>query len=179
MKLGRLGVWYSTDKLDGSQLRDFVYVDDAADLALVPEHVVAEQIPVDQALAGVRARGEQVECSDERVDLVEAVGGKRLTASRDSEPVDRAGAAVTLKPLVTMLIEAGCDCIVIDTAHGHSQGVIDIVAGELAAKIVNRGIGRVQPLGEALIDIQPVGVALGDDGLPLPLTRDSSSTVIA
>jgi hypothetical protein len=24
MKLGRLGVWYSTDKLDGSQLRDLV-----------------------------------------------------------------------------------------------------------------------------------------------------------
>ncbi len=24
MKLGRLGVWYSTDKLDGPQLRDFV-----------------------------------------------------------------------------------------------------------------------------------------------------------
>jgi alkanesulfonate monooxygenase SsuD/methylene tetrahydromethanopterin reductase-like flavin-dependent oxidoreductase (luciferase family) len=24
MKLGRLGIWYSTDKLDGSQLRDFV-----------------------------------------------------------------------------------------------------------------------------------------------------------
>ena len=24
MELGRLGVWYSTDKLDGSQLRDFV-----------------------------------------------------------------------------------------------------------------------------------------------------------
>src|SRR6202012_2937220 len=24
MKLGRLGVWYSTDKLDGAQLRDFV-----------------------------------------------------------------------------------------------------------------------------------------------------------
>jgi hypothetical protein len=24
MKLGRLGVWYSTDKLDGWQLRDFV-----------------------------------------------------------------------------------------------------------------------------------------------------------
>src|SRR5438105_15475192 len=24
MKLGRLGVWYITDKLDGSQLRDFV-----------------------------------------------------------------------------------------------------------------------------------------------------------
>ena len=24
MKLGRLGVWYGTDKLDGSQLRDFV-----------------------------------------------------------------------------------------------------------------------------------------------------------
>jgi len=24
MNLGRLGVWYSTDKLDGSQLRDFV-----------------------------------------------------------------------------------------------------------------------------------------------------------
>ena len=24
MKLGRLGVWYGTDKLDGSQLHDFV-----------------------------------------------------------------------------------------------------------------------------------------------------------
>ena len=24
MKLGRLGIWYSTDKLDGSQLRDFL-----------------------------------------------------------------------------------------------------------------------------------------------------------
>jgi alkanesulfonate monooxygenase SsuD/methylene tetrahydromethanopterin reductase-like flavin-dependent oxidoreductase (luciferase family) len=24
MKLGRLGVWYGTDKLDGPQLRDFV-----------------------------------------------------------------------------------------------------------------------------------------------------------
>ena len=24
MKLGRLGVWYGTDKLDGTQLRDFV-----------------------------------------------------------------------------------------------------------------------------------------------------------
>ena len=24
MKLGRLGVWYGTDKLEGSQLRDFV-----------------------------------------------------------------------------------------------------------------------------------------------------------
>src|ERR1700751_905486 len=24
MRLGRLGVWYSTDKLDGAQLRDFV-----------------------------------------------------------------------------------------------------------------------------------------------------------
>ena len=24
MKLGRLGVWYSTDKLDGRGLRDFV-----------------------------------------------------------------------------------------------------------------------------------------------------------
>ena len=24
MKLGRLGIWYSTDKLDGPQLRDFV-----------------------------------------------------------------------------------------------------------------------------------------------------------
>jgi len=25
MELGRLGIWYSTDKLDGSQLRDFVH----------------------------------------------------------------------------------------------------------------------------------------------------------
>lgn len=53
-------------------------------------------------------------------------------AAKDSQGRLLAGAAVTVgKDMlnrVTALVQAGADIIVIDTAHGHSQGVIDAVA---------------------------------------------------
>ncbi|MDO9053738.1 MAG: IMP dehydrogenase [Gallionella sp.] len=52
-------------------------------------------------------------------------------ASKDSRGRLRAGAAVGVgegtEERVTLLAEAGVDVIVVDTAHGHSQGVLDRV----------------------------------------------------
>ena len=53
-------------------------------------------------------------------------------ACKDSQGRLRVGAAVgtgaEAEERVTALVEAGVDVIVVDTAHGHSQGVIDRVA---------------------------------------------------
>jgi IMP dehydrogenase len=53
-------------------------------------------------------------------------------ASRDAQERLRVGAAVGVgagtDERVTALVEAGVDVIVVDTAHGHSQGVLDRVA---------------------------------------------------
>ncbi|MCU0834750.1 MAG: IMP dehydrogenase [Chromatiaceae bacterium] len=53
-------------------------------------------------------------------------------ASRDAQERLRVGAAVGVgagtNERVTALVEAGVDVIVVDTAHGHSQGVLDRVA---------------------------------------------------
>jgi len=50
-------------------------------------------------------------------------------ASRDDRERLRVGAAVSVgkgtEERVTALVEAGVDVLVVDTAHGHSQGVID------------------------------------------------------
>ena len=53
-------------------------------------------------------------------------------ASRDSHERLRVGAAVSVgkgtDERVTALVEAGVDVLVVDTAHGHSKGVLDRVA---------------------------------------------------
>jgi IMP dehydrogenase len=53
-------------------------------------------------------------------------------ASRDQQERLRVGAAVGVgrgtEERVTALVEAGVDVLVVDTAHGHSQGVLDRVA---------------------------------------------------
>jgi len=53
-------------------------------------------------------------------------------ACKDSKGRLRAGAAVGVggdtEDRISALVEAGVDAIVVDTAHGHSQGVIDRVA---------------------------------------------------
>ena len=40
-----------------------------------------------------------------------------------------AGVGVTFNPFerVAALVEAGADALVIDTAHGHSKGVVDVL----------------------------------------------------
>jgi IMP dehydrogenase len=50
-------------------------------------------------------------------------------AARDSRGRLLVGAAVGVHDLdrVGKLLEAGCDVVVVDTAHGHSKNVIDTV----------------------------------------------------
>lgn len=87
-------------------------------------------------------------------------------ASKDEHGRLRVGAAVgsSRKELdrARALVEAGCDVIVVDTAHGHSEGVLEAVArvrealpdiqlvagnvgtGEGAAALVERGVDAVK-----------------------------------
>jgi len=66
-------------------------------------------------------------------------------AAKDSEGKLRVGAAVGVGPendeRVELLVKAGVDVIVVDTAHGHSQGVLDRV------KWVKQNYPQVQVIG--------------------------------
>ena len=71
--------------------------------------------------------------------------GKFPNANKDSEGRLRVGAAVgtggETEERVRALVEAGVDVIVVDTAHGHSQGVIDRV------RWVKQNFPQVQVIG--------------------------------
>ncbi len=73
-------------------------------------------------------------------------------ASRDDRERLRVGAAVSVgkgtEERVTALVEAGVDVLVVDTAHGHSQGVLD----------------RIRWIKDRFPDVQVIGgnIATGD-----------------
>jgi len=90
------------------------------------------------------------------------------TACKDSEGKLRGGAAVGVGPdndeRIELLVRAGVDVIVVDTAHGHSQGVLDRV------KWVKTKFPHVQVIGgniatgdaaKALADHGADGVKVG------------------
>ncbi|MGE5768757.1 MAG: IMP dehydrogenase [Betaproteobacteria bacterium] len=89
-------------------------------------------------------------------------------ANKDGSGRLRAGAAVGVgagtEDRVTLLAEAGIDVIVVDTAHGHSQGVLDRV------KWVKRNFPQIEVIGgniatadaaRALVDHGADGVKVG------------------
>jgi IMP dehydrogenase len=89
-------------------------------------------------------------------------------AAKDSEGKLRVGAAVGVGPdndeRVELLVKAGVDVIVVDTAHGHSQGVLDRV------KWVKKNYPQIQVIGgniatgeaaKALADHGADGVKVG------------------
>ena len=89
-------------------------------------------------------------------------------ACKDSEGKLRVGAAVGVGPdndeRIELLVRAGVDVIVVDTAHGHSQGVLDRV------KWVKKNYPHVQVIGgniatgdaaKALVDHGADGVKVG------------------
>jgi IMP dehydrogenase len=89
-------------------------------------------------------------------------------ACKDSEGKLRVGAAVGVGPdndeRIELLVRAGVDVIVVDTAHGHSQGVLDRV------KWVKKTFPQVQVIGgniatgdaaKALADHGADGVKVG------------------
>jgi IMP dehydrogenase len=89
-------------------------------------------------------------------------------ACKDGEGKLRVGAAVGVGPdndeRIELLVRAGVDVIVVDTAHGHSQGVLDRV------KWVKKNYPHVQVIGgniatgdaaKALVDHGADGVKVG------------------
>ena len=86
-------------------------------------------------------------------------------AARDSRGRLVVGAAVSVHDLerVGRLVEAGCDVIVVDTAHGHSKNVIETLRAIKKATPVPVVAGNVgtQDGAKALVDAGADGVKVG------------------
>ena len=97
-------------------------------------------------------------------------------ANKDSEGRLRVGAAVGVgadtDERVKALIEAGVDVIVVDTAHGHSQGVLDRV------KWVKQNYPQVQVIGGNIATAQAARdlVAAGADAVKVGIGPGSICT---
>lgn len=83
------------------------------------------------------------------------------TACKDSNGRLRVGAAVgtgaDTDERAALLVEAGVDVIVVDTAHGHSEGVLDIVARLKKAYPEVQIIGGNIATAEAALDLVKAG----------------------
>ena len=97
-------------------------------------------------------------------------------ASRDPHERLRAGAAVGVgqgtDERVSALVEAGVDVVVVDTAHGHSQGVLDRVAW------IKRQFPDVQVIGGNIATAAAARdlVAAGADGVKVGIGPGSICT---
>ena len=86
-------------------------------------------------------------------------------AARDKRGRLIVGAAVGVHDLerVEKLVEAGCDVVVVDTAHGHSQNVIDTVQAikkQCRVPVVAGNVGSFDG-AKALVDAGADGVKVG------------------
>ena len=97
-------------------------------------------------------------------------------ASKDSYGSLRVGAAVgtgaDTEARVAALVEAGVDAIVVDTAHGHSQGVLDRVRWIKQNYPQVQVIGGNIATGEAALDL----VKAGADGVKVGIGPGSICT---
>lgn len=137
-------------------LKDLVVVREgtarAQSIALLHEHRI-EKLPVIDAkgrLKGLITIKDIMKAKDNPVATKDANGRLRVAAAVGVGPagVDRAEA----------LIEAGADCIVVDTAHGHSRGVIDTVKQiRKQFKDISLIAGNIAT-GDAALDLIKAGV---------------------
>lgn len=97
-------------------------------------------------------------------------------ACKDSEGRLRVGAAVgtgaETEERVDALVKAGVDVIIVDTAHGHSQGVLDRVAWVKGRYPQVQVIGGNIATGEAALDL----VKAGADGVKVGIGPGSICT---
>ncbi|WP_321324471.1 IMP dehydrogenase [Thiomicrorhabdus sp.] len=97
-------------------------------------------------------------------------------ACKDDEGRLRVGAAVgtgaETEERVAALVKAGVDVIIVDTAHGHSQGVLDRVAWVKQNYPQVQVIGGNIATGEAALDL----VAAGADGVKVGIGPGSICT---
>ncbi|MDR1647974.1 MAG: IMP dehydrogenase [Zoogloeaceae bacterium] len=130
---------------------------------------VKEGTSVEEAKALLRAhRLERVLVVDGAFRLAGLITVKDITkatehplASKDEQGRLRVGAAVGVgegtEERVEKLVEAGVDVIVVDTAHGHSQGVLERV------RWVKRNFSRVEVVGGNIATAE-AALALADMG---------------
>jgi len=130
---------------------------------LLQEHKIEKLLVVDAA--GVMLRG--------LITIKDIVESKRYpNAAKDPRGRLRVAAAVGVAgdrdERVAALVGAGCDVLVIDTAHGHSQMVIDAVAavrGDYPDQAIIAGNvatgGAVEALARAGADCVKVGIGPG------------------
>src|SRR4051812_1180069 len=94
-------------------------------------------------------------------------------ATKDEQGRLRVGAAVGVGPAAVeraeALVEAGSDVIVVDTAHGHSQGVVEMVRrirGSVGVEVIAGNIATAEA-ARALIDAgaDAVKVGIGPGGI--------------
>ncbi len=140
--------------------------DPAVVLDLLHEHRIERVLVVNDAfeLKGMITVSDMMKQSD------------HPNACKDSNGRLRVGAAVgtgaETEERVTALVEAGVDVIIVDTAHGHSQGVLDRVAW------VKQDFPQVQVIGgniataEAALDL----VKAGADGVKVGIGPGSICT---
>jgi IMP dehydrogenase len=105
------------------------------------------------------------------------------SATKDGEGRLVVGAAVGVgedaKIRAQALIDAGVDFLVIDSSHGHAQGVLDmirqvkansrieVIGGNIATKVVaGVGVPQITAIYEASLAAKPLGVpVIGDGGI--------------
>ncbi len=89
-------------------------------------------------------------------------------AAKDDQGRLLVGAAVGIAPdtldRVAALVEAGVDVVIVDTAHGHSKGVLDMIRSIKAAhstvQVIGGNVGTADG-AQALIDVGADGVKVG------------------
>ena len=118
---------------------------------------------------------EKLPVVDDENHLIGLITYKDITKAKDKPMACKdekgrlrvaAGVGVTVDTLerITALVEAGADAIVIDTAHGHSKGVIDkLKEAKNAFPNIDIGVGNVATgeAARALVEAGADGIKVG------------------
>ena len=133
-------------------------MDKAIDDVMTSENLVTTHQQTDLAAAAEILQENKIEklpVVDDSNKLIGLITYKDITKAKDKPMACKdekgrlrvaAGVGVTVDTLDRMqaLVEAGADAIVIDTAHGHSKGVIDkLVEAKAAFKNIDIVVGNV------------------------------------
>ncbi len=156
----------------GRDLRFERRLDAPVSLAMTPKHrlvTVSEGASDDEVLAKLHEhRIEKVLVVNENFALRGLITVKDIQKARDNplaakDPQERlrvgaaVGAAGDTEARVAALIEAGVDLLIVDTAHGHSQGVLDRV------RWIKRSFPNTDVIGGNIVSAA-AALALADHG---------------
>ncbi len=135
-------------------------------LNLLHEHRIERVLVVNDAfeLKGMITVSDMMKSSDHPNACKDAEGRLRVGAA--------VGTGVETEKRVDALVKAGVDVIIVDTAHGHSQGVLDRVAWVKQNYPQLQVIGGNIATGEAALDL----VKAGADGVKVGIGPGSICT---